>query len=131
MRISVLGSILLHIFILLFTILSLPLFNNNNLDMPPVIQIELIEIAEKTNIPEISKKIEDQEKLFEEKKEETKINQPIQKPKEEISNEKVKDPSESEKIEKARIEEKMLQNMPVRKPENKKKDKFDPLKLAE
>ena len=67
MRISVLGSILLHIFILLFTILSLPLFNNNNLDMPPVIQIELIEIAEKTNIPEISKKIEDQEKLFEEK----------------------------------------------------------------
>ena len=131
MRISVLGSILLHIFILLFTILSLPLFNNNNLDMPPVIQIELIEIAEKTNIPEISKKIEDQEKPFEEKKEETKINQPIQKPKEEISNEKVKDPSESEKIEKARIEEKMLQNMPVRKPENKKKDKFDPLKLAE
>ena len=131
MRISVLGSILLHIFILLFTILSLPLFNNNNLDMPPVIQIELIEIAEKTNIPEISKKIEDQEKLFEEKKEETKINQPIQKPKEEISNEKVKDPSESEKIEKTRIEEKMLQNMPVRKPENKKKDKFDPLKLAE
>ena len=116
MRISVLGSILLHIFILLFTILSLPLFNNNNLDMPPVIQIELIEIAEKTNIPEISKKIEDQEKLFEEKKEETKINQPIQKPKEEISNEKVKDPSESEKIEKARIEEKMLQNMPVKKP---------------
>ena len=60
MRISVLGSILLHIFILLFTILSLPLFNNNNLDMPPEIQIELIEIAEKTNIPEIRKKIEDQ-----------------------------------------------------------------------
>ena len=75
-----------------------------------VIQIELIEIAEKTNIPEISKKIDEQKKLFEEKKEETKINQPIQKPKEEISNEKVKDPSESEKIEKARIEEKMLQN---------------------
>ena len=65
MRISVLGSILLHILILLFTILSLPLFNNNNLDMPPVIQVELIEIAEKTNIPEISKKIEEQKKKFE------------------------------------------------------------------
>ena len=30
-----------------------------------------------------------------------------------------------------KLEEKMIQNMPVRKPEVKKKDKFDPLKLAE
>ena len=58
MRISVLGSIFLHVFILLFTVLSLPLFNNNDLEMPPVIQVELIEIAEKTNVPQISKKID-------------------------------------------------------------------------
>ena len=30
MRVSVLGSIFLHGFILLFTVLSLPLFNNND-----------------------------------------------------------------------------------------------------
>ena len=60
MRVSVLGSIFLHVFILLFTVLSLPLFNNNDLEMPPVIQVELIEIAEKTNVPQISKKIEEQ-----------------------------------------------------------------------
>ena len=48
MRISVLGSVSLHLFILFFTIVSLPLFNNDELEMPPVIQVELIEIAEKT-----------------------------------------------------------------------------------
>ena len=131
MRVSVLGSIFLHVFILLFTVLSLPLFNNNDLEMPPVIQVELIEIAEKTNVPQISKKIEEQKEPIEKKKEETKLNQPISKPKDEQSNEKVKDPSDEEKIEKTKLEEKMIQNMPVRKPEVKKKDKFDPLKLAE
>ena len=131
MRVSVLGSIFLHVFILLFTVLSLPLFNNNDLEMPPVIQVELIEIAEKTNVPQISKKIEEQKEPIEKKKEETKLNQPISKPKDEKSNEKVKDPSDEEKIEKTKLEEKMIQNMPVRKPEVKKKDKFDPLKLAE
>ena len=131
MRVSVLGSIFLHVFILLFTVLSLPLFNNNDLEMPPVIQVELIEIAEKTNVPQISKKIEEQKEPVEKKKEETKLNQPISKPKDEKSNEKVKDPSDEEKIEKTKLEEKMIQNMPVRKPEVKKKDKFDPLKLAE
>ena len=59
MRISVVGSVLLHSFILFFTIVSLPLFNNNELEMPPIIQVELIEIAEETNVPQISKKKED------------------------------------------------------------------------
>ena len=99
--------------------------------MPPVIQVELIEIAEKTNVPQISKKIEEQKEPSQKKKEEPKLNQPISKPKDENSNEKVKDPSDEEKIEKTKLEEKMIQNMPVRKPEVKKKDKFDPLKLAE
>ena len=61
MRISVVGSVSLHLFILFFTIVSLPLFNNDELEMPPVIQVELIEIAEKTNIPQISKKKEDKD----------------------------------------------------------------------
>ena len=38
--------------------------------MPPVIQVELIEIAEKTNVPQISKKIEEQKEPDEKKKEE-------------------------------------------------------------
>ena len=61
MRISVLGSTFLHVFILLFTVLSLPLFNNNDLEMPPVIQVELIEIAEKTNVHKLVKKSKNRE----------------------------------------------------------------------
>ena len=99
MRVSVLDNISTY-FYTLFTVLSLPLFNNNDLEMPPVIQVELIEIAEKTNVPQISKKIEEQKEPIEKKKEETKLNQSIIKPKDEKSNEKVKDQSDEEKIEK-------------------------------
>ena len=131
MRYSLISSIILHIFIFLLTIVSLPLFNTPKLDIPPIIQVELIEISEKTNVPEISKKQEAVKPKKKEKKEEKKINQPKVKPKEEKSNEKVKDPSKEEKIVKDQIETKMIENMPIRKPEIKKEDKFDPLKLAE
>ncbi len=69
MRYSLISSIILHIFIFLLTIVSLPLFNAPKLDIPPIIQVELIEIAEKTNVPEISKKQEEEVKP---KKKETK-----------------------------------------------------------
>ena len=59
MRYSLISSIILHVFIFLLTIVSLPLFNNPKLDTPPIIQVELIEISEKTNVPEISKKQEE------------------------------------------------------------------------
>ena len=132
MRYSLISSVILHIFIFLITIVSLPLFNTPKLDIPPIIQVELIEIAEKTNVPEISKKQEEKVKPEKkEKKEEKKINQPKVKPKDEKSNEKVKDPAKEEKIVKDQIETKMIENMPIRKPEIKKEDKFDPLKLAE
>ena len=55
MRISVVGSVLLHSFLLFFTIVSFPLFNNNELEMPPIIQVELIEIAKKTNVQQKKK----------------------------------------------------------------------------
>ena len=62
MRYSLISSIILHIFIFLLTIVSLPLFNTPKLDIPPIIQVELIEISEKTNVPEISKKQEEEVK---------------------------------------------------------------------
>ena len=132
MRYSIISSLLLHSVILILTVISLPLFNEPELNIPPIIQVELIEIAEKTNVPEISKKQEKKEDpKKEKKKDDKKINQPITKPKDEKSNEKVKDPVEEEKIVEKKIETKMIENMPVKKPVIKKKDKFDPLKLAE
>ncbi len=74
MRYSLISSIILHIFIFLLTIVSVPLFNTPKLDIPPIIQVELIEIAEKTNVPEISKKQEEVKPKKKEKKEEKMMN---------------------------------------------------------
>ncbi len=131
MRSSILSSIVLHLIIMMMAIVSLPLFNNPDLEIPPIIQVELIEISEKTNVPKVSEKQDEkEEKQIEEKKVE-KINQPILKPKVEKSNEKVKDTSDKEEIIENKIEEKMFENIPIKKPVIKKKNKFDPLKIAE
>ena len=43
----------------------------------------------------------------------------------------VKDASDKDEIVKNKIEQKMFENIPIKKPVIKKKDKFDPLKIAE
>ena len=131
MRSSILSSIVLHLAIMMMAIVSLPIFNNPDLEIPPIVQVELIEISEKTNVPKVSKKKEKKEEKKIEEKEVEKINQPVMKPKVEKSNEKVKDASDKDEIVKKKIEQKMFENIPIKKPVIKKKDKFDPLKIAE
>ena len=131
MRSSILSSIVLHLAIMMMAIVSLPIFNNPDLEIPPIVQVELIEISEKTNVPKISKKKDKKEEKKIEEKEFEKINQPVMKPKVEKSNEKVKDASDKDEIVKNKIEQKMFENIPIKKPVIKKKDKFDPLKIAE
>ena len=131
MRSSILSSIVLHLAIMMMAIVSLPIFNNPDLEIPPIVQVELIEISEKTNVPKVSKKKDKKEEKKIEEKEVEKINQPVMKPKIEKSNEKVKDASNKDQIVKNKIEQKMFENIPIKKPVIKKKDKFDPLKIAE
>ena len=131
MRSSILSSIVLHLAIMMMAIVSLPIFNNPDLEIPPIVQVELIEISEKTNVPKVSKKKDKKEEKKIEEKEAEKINQPVMKPKVEKSNEKVKDASDKDEIVKNKIEQKMFENIPIKKPVIKKKDKFDPLKIAE
>ena len=131
MRSSILSSIVLHLDIMMMAIVSLPIFNNHDLEVPPIVQVELIEISEKTNVPKVSKKKDKKEEKKIEEKEVEKINQPVMKPKVEKSNEKVKDASDKDEIVKNKIEQKMFENIPIKKPVIKKKDKFDPLKIAE
>ena len=90
MRSSILSSIVLHLAIMMMAIVSLPIFNNPDLEIPPIVQVELIEISEKTNVPKVSKKKDKKEEKKIEEKEVEKINQPVMKPKVEKSNEKVK-----------------------------------------
>tara|TARA_Y100000748_G_C15393138_1_gene448343 strand:- start:30 stop:833 length:804 start_codon:yes stop_codon:yes gene_type:complete len=69
---SVLISSGLHVFIIIFTLLSLPFIVKKPLDLPPIISVELIQIKDKTNIPfapkakKIIEKIKEDEKLVSE-----------------------------------------------------------------
>ena len=69
---SVLISTGLHMFIIIFTLLSLPFIVKKPLDLPPIISVELIQIKDKTNIPfapkakKIIEKIKEDEKLVSE-----------------------------------------------------------------
>ena len=48
---SIIISSVLHFLLILITAMSLPFLAKKPLDIPPVISVELIQIAEKTNIP--------------------------------------------------------------------------------
>ena len=69
---SVLISTGLHVFIIIFTLISLPFIAKKPLDLPPIISVELIQIKDKTNIPfapkakKIIEKIKKDEKLVSE-----------------------------------------------------------------
>ena len=59
---SIIISSVLHFFLILLTAMSLPFLAKKPLDIPPVVSVELIQIAEKTNIPfapKAKKKIEE------------------------------------------------------------------------
>ena len=66
---SVLISSSLHIFIMIMAFISLPFIAKKPLNLTPIISVELIQIAEKTNIPYAPKA----KKIIEKKKRGRKI----------------------------------------------------------
>ncbi len=66
---NILISSLLHLFLIFITAVSLPFLAKKPIDLPPIISVELIQIAEKTNIPFApkAKKIIEEVKKKEEK----------------------------------------------------------------
>ena len=48
---SIILSSVLHAAIIFITAMSLPFLAKKPLDIPPIVSVELIQIAEKTNIP--------------------------------------------------------------------------------
>ena len=65
---SIIISSFLHILLILITAMSLPFLTKKPLDIPPIVSVELIQIAEKTNIPfapkakKIIEKVKEKEK---------------------------------------------------------------------
>ena len=69
---SIIISSIFHALLIIITAMSLPFLAKKPLDIPPVVSIELIQIAEKTNIPfapkakKILEKVKEKEKLVSE-----------------------------------------------------------------
>ena len=65
---SLIISSVLHAFLIFITAISLPFLAKKPLDIPPIVSVELIQIAEKTNIPfapkakKIIEKVKEKEK---------------------------------------------------------------------
>ena len=65
---SIIISSVLHTILILITAMSLPFLTKKTLDIPPIVSVELIQIAEKTNIPfapkakKIIEKVKEKEK---------------------------------------------------------------------
>ena len=65
---SIIISSVLHIFVIIFTAMSLPFLAKKPIDLPPIVSVELIQITEKTNIPFAPKAKKTIEKIKEKEK---------------------------------------------------------------
>ena len=69
---SIIISSVLHVFLIIVTAMSLPFLTKKPIDIPPIVSVELIQIAEKTNVPfapkakKIIDKVKEKEKLVSE-----------------------------------------------------------------
>ena len=69
---SIIISSIFHVLLIIFTAISLPFLSKKPADIPPIVSVELIQIAEKTNVPfapkakKILEKVKEKEKLVSE-----------------------------------------------------------------
>ncbi len=69
---SIIISSVFHVLLIIVTAMSLPFLKKKPLDIPPIVSVELIQIAEKTNVPfapkakKIIEKVKEKEKLVSE-----------------------------------------------------------------
>ena len=69
---SIIISSVFHALLIIITAMSLPFLSKKPLDIPPIVSVELIQIAEKTNVPyapkakKIIEKVKEKEKLVSE-----------------------------------------------------------------
>ena len=69
---SIIISSVFHVLLIIVTAMSLPFLSKKPLDIPPIVSVELIQIAEKTNVPfapkakKIIEKVKEKEKLVSE-----------------------------------------------------------------
>ncbi len=127
---SIFISSVLHLLFILITAMSLPFLAKKPLDIPPIVSVELIQIAEKTNIPFAPKA----KKIIEKVKEKEKKLVSEQAPPKKVKKTKTKtvvSVDQNDKIESKTPEAVPLPEKTVKKIETKKEDKQNPDKLDE
>ena len=125
---SILISSVFHIVLIVITAMSLPFLSKKPLDIPPIVSVELIQIAEKTNVPfapkakKIIEKVKEKEKLVSEQAPPKKIKKT--KTKTVVSPE-----QNNKKIEKQNLESIPLPDKTVKKIKTKEEKKQNPEKV--
>jgi hypothetical protein len=123
-------SSVLHLLLILVTAMSLPFLAKKPLDIPPIVSVELIQIAEKTNIPFAPKA----KKIIEKAKEKEKKLVSEQAPPKKVKKTKTKtvvSDDQNDKIDNKTPEAIPLPDKTVKKIETKKENKQNPDKIDE
>ena len=127
---SIIISSVLHLLLILVTAMSLPFLAKKPLDIPPIVSVELIQIAEKTNIPFAPKA----KKIIEKVKEKENKLVSEQAPPKKVKKTKTKtvvSVEQNEKVDNKTPEAVPLPEKTVKKIETKKENKQNPDKLDE
>jgi len=127
---SIIISSVLHLLLILVTAMSLPFLAKKPLDIPPIVSVELIQIAEKTNIPFAPKA----KKIIEKVKEKEKKLVSEQAPPKKVKKTKTKtviSVEQNEKVDNKTPKAVPLPEKTVKKIETKKENKQNPDKLDE
>jgi len=127
---SIIISSVLHLLLILVTAMSLPFLAKKPLDIPPIVSVELIQIAEKTNIPFAPKA----KKIIEKAKEKEKKLVSEQAPPKKVKKTKTKtvvSVDQNDKIDNKTPEAIPLPDKTVKKIETTKENKQNPDKIDE
>jgi hypothetical protein len=126
---SIIISSVLHVFLIIVTAMSLPFLAKKPLNIPPIISVELIQIAEKTNIPFAPKAKKIIEKVKEKEKKLVSEQAPPKKVKKTKTKTVVSLDQNNEKIENQSPEAIPLPEKNVKKIKTKKEKKQNPNKV--
>ena len=128
---SILISAILHITLIFITAMSLPFLAKKPLNIPPIVSVELIQIAEKTNIPFAPKAKKIIEKLKEKEKKLVSKQAPPKKVKKNKTKTVVSLDQNKDKIEKQSTDAIPLPEKTVKKIKTKQEKKQNPDKVNE
>ena len=126
---SIIISSVLHGFLIFITAMSLPFLAKKPIDIPPIVSVELIQIAEKTNIPFAPKAKKIIEKVKEKEKKLVSEQAPPKKVKKSKNKTVVSLEQKNEKIDNQAPEAVPLPEKNVKKIETKKENKQNPEKV--